>query len=180
MIIAFKSRHSNTEPVPLPVTVSPTATAAFHIQDQYGWEGFLLGFLVKEWELTPSAYLLSIQSKLSPKRWCTTIIRKLWDIAWDLWDHRNGFIHNRDTGCEIEFLNAEITKYYRNGHSHLSSSAKELFRQPLAHSLQSSLPNKQLWVQRSESAHAMAERNNIAGGLMYTRVRELLRNWLAR
>jgi hypothetical protein len=28
------------------------------------------------------------------KRWVATLIKKLWTVSWDMWEHRNGILHN--------------------------------------------------------------------------------------
>jgi hypothetical protein len=30
------------------------------------------------------------------KRWAIALIQKLWDTAWDLWEQRNGILHEQE------------------------------------------------------------------------------------
>jgi hypothetical protein len=46
------------------------------------------------------------------KRWTVALIKKLWDIAWDLWEHRNGVLHEKDnavSSAELHRLNRSVS-----------------------------------------------------------------------
>jgi hypothetical protein len=51
-----------------------------------GWSGFM------------DLYYNSIMSNRNGHRWLSSIIKKLWNIAWDLWEHRNGVAHDKTDG----------------------------------------------------------------------------------
>jgi hypothetical protein len=61
-----------------------------------GCQYMLEGWLSWEWETTRQAYYLFNQSRRSGKRWTIQLLKKLWGIAWDLWEHRNGILHRKD------------------------------------------------------------------------------------
>jgi hypothetical protein len=67
---------------------------AVSAQDALGWYNFLLGRLSKQWSDVQERYLESIQSRSSGRRWTIAILEKLWDISWDMWEHRNGIAHD--------------------------------------------------------------------------------------
>jgi hypothetical protein len=31
-------------------------------------------------------------------RWLSALICKLWQVAWDMWEHRNGIFHDKERG----------------------------------------------------------------------------------
>ena len=68
--------------------------AASATQQEIGPNAFIEGLLAKEWEQAQGAYLTAIESKRNPSRWVTELIKKLWNVAWDMWDSRNGEVHN--------------------------------------------------------------------------------------
>ena len=41
---------------------------------------------------------------MSGQKWAHLTIRKLWKIAWDIWDHRNQEAHKHDTQLEMDNL----------------------------------------------------------------------------
>jgi len=53
----------------------------------------LEGWLHKDWESIQQKYYKLIQSRQTSKRWMAAVITKLWEIAWDLWEHRNDVMH---------------------------------------------------------------------------------------
>ena len=38
----------------------------------------------------------TIKSLRTGKMWTAELVKKLWDIAWDLWEHRNGVLHESE------------------------------------------------------------------------------------
>jgi len=45
----------------------------------------------------PISLLLSPEiSRKTGKRWLTALIQKMWKVAWDLWEHRNGVRHEQE------------------------------------------------------------------------------------
>lgn len=72
----------------------PYGLSSFYQQQvELGDSALFSGWLAIEWESCQQAYLTFIHSRKPGKRWVTQIIKKLWNIAWDLWEHRNGILH---------------------------------------------------------------------------------------
>jgi hypothetical protein len=44
----------------------------------------------------------------SGKRWLAQLILKLWDIAWDLWEHRNNIAHSANSDADLQQINNEV------------------------------------------------------------------------
>jgi hypothetical protein len=59
-------------------------------QLELGGQALIEGKLSYEWEACNQAYLNFIHSHQTGKRWVVQLIKRLWDIAWDLWDHSVG------------------------------------------------------------------------------------------
>jgi hypothetical protein len=64
-------------------------------QDAIGWNNLLEGCFATGWTEAQALYYCTIGSRRSGLRWTVAIIKKLWDVAWDLWEQRNGFLHDR-------------------------------------------------------------------------------------
>jgi hypothetical protein len=71
-------------------------------QDDIGWLNFFEGKLAMAWEETQQQYYILIKSRRTGKRWAISLIKKLWQIAWDLWDHRNGILHKHSNPISLE------------------------------------------------------------------------------
>jgi hypothetical protein len=60
-----------------------------HSQDLVGWRSFLEGCVLNDWAAKQQSYYEWLQRKNTGKRWTTTLIKKLWEVTWDMWEHRN-------------------------------------------------------------------------------------------
>ena len=95
---------------------------------------------------------------MSIRRWLSADIQKLWDIAWDLWSHRNVYLHDADQGRIILQLNQEVTEWYLRGGTHSSRDGRALFLTSLPVLLDSSVSNKQMWLRRVKLADSRSRR----------------------
>jgi hypothetical protein len=159
-------------------SVSGEFLEVFEKQNIFGWESFLLGFWVSDWFAVQAKYLQSIKCKMSIRRWASSIIRKLWDIAWDMWDHRNQWLHHTEEGEAIQQLHAELRHHYELGCSSLPRAEKLLFRTSLADLLNSSTTVKQSWLRRVQGAREMVADPDYLGTLPYARERRMMRHWI--
>eukprot|EP00957_Ditylum_brightwellii_P184933 14084690-Ditylum_brightwellii.AAC.1 len=50
------------------------------------------GFLSNKWQLVQQQHFHKPGSKWSSKQVIAALIKKLWDISWNLWNHRNRWI----------------------------------------------------------------------------------------
>jgi len=66
-------------------------------QLEIGWEAALDGWLSLDWQATQEAYWLQWCRCKSSKRWTAELIKKLWNVAWDMWEHCNDTLHNSTT-----------------------------------------------------------------------------------
>jgi hypothetical protein len=80
------------------------------LQDTIGWDIFLEGTLPVEWALCQQQFFTSTGSTNSGKRWLVQLILKLWNIAWDLWEHRNNIAHAANEAALTENLTNEINR----------------------------------------------------------------------
>jgi hypothetical protein len=58
-------------------------------QVEIGWRQIFEGWLSREWTNAQQAYYHVTKSRQTGKCWTIALIKKLWEIAWDLWEHRN-------------------------------------------------------------------------------------------
>lgn len=79
-------------------------------QNTIGWQYFLEGWIAKEWRIQQARFLIQNQIANNSLRWASALIKKLWDIAWDLWEHRNGIEHMNDVQTLNIALNDKIER----------------------------------------------------------------------
>ncbi len=130
--------ESRTQPTPLEVE-----------QTTIGWDRLLDGWLSQYWRNQQEQSWSHVRSRKSSKRWTSALIQKLWDISWDMWDHRNKELHSG--GMEQQQIlhlavDEQIQQAYDSGAQQLPCDALHLIRNPKDTVLQYSLESKHLWL----------------------------------
>ena len=62
-------------------------------------------------------------NKKAGRRWTASLIQNLWDIAWDLWEHRIGIVRARENAESLHNMasvDREIRKQFQWGSLWLS------------------------------------------------------------
>jgi len=86
-----------------------------------------------------SGAMLAPGQKLSiRKRWIAELIKKLWNVSWDMWAHCNGILHNSPQANEDILekpINVTIKDFYKYGILRLPRDAMGLMHKPKEHTL---------------------------------------------
>ncbi len=140
--------------------IDNTYTVPFQLQpavDQQtdiGWNNFLEGWVSFEWELVQQAYYDLIQSRRTGLRWLSSLIKKLWQVAWDMWEHRNGILHAQDncvSSATISSINKNLRSLYNRLQSIILSHADRYLTALPAHTLLAKdLTYKQAWIANAQ------------------------------
>jgi len=84
--------HNRTRPL----QESVDAPMAGKIQDSIGWGIIFKGCLAIRWREEQEQYLKVFKSqKSSSKHWTTALLTRLMATAWDMWQHCNEALHNK-------------------------------------------------------------------------------------
>jgi hypothetical protein len=137
--------------VPLSLQV-PWIQEVITKQGNSGWRNFFEGFLVNEWRTAQDRFYSRTRSRQSPKRWLSALIRKLWQIAWDLWEHRNGYLHDRENSIISTEVNQNIVSQFDLGRRQLDRSTRALFNQGCSAILRKPLDIRIAWLRRVQAA----------------------------
>jgi hypothetical protein len=155
--------------------------AALIHQDAIGWTNLLEGCIDIGWTEAQALYYKTIGSRRSGLRWTVAVIKKLWDVAWDLWEQRNGFLHDaeyRATLHNTASLDSEIRFHFRQGGSHLPRRVQYLFEGNLSDLLTTSVRHRQQWLKSVVAARAMANERQALQDRSLAASRQLMRAWL--
>jgi hypothetical protein len=132
-----------------PRTTDPFIQETFQRQQHQGTDQAMFGWWSQGWAEAQQMYLLSISRRESGKRWLSRLIKKQWEVSWDLWRHRlevaaspNSFSLAR----AHEQINIEIQLAYANMPAALHPPLQRWFRQQLAMVLQETLTFKKDWL----------------------------------
>jgi hypothetical protein len=129
-------------------------------QQEVGWYSFILGRHSKDFQHIQQAYYHSIDSKRTGLRWTVAIIKKLMDVAWDMWQHRNAVLHddpnNYHTKLLIEEADLAILQEFAEGSSNLLRGDRFLLRSRRT-VLKGSIEDKTRWLASIAGARAAWE-----------------------
>jgi hypothetical protein len=109
------------------------------------------------------------------------VIKKLWDVAWDLWEQQNGFLHQaeyQETLHNAANLNLEILFQLRQGSSNLPRRTQYLFEGDLGELLHTSIRHRQQWLWSVQAARMVANERQAAQDHSMAASRQLMRAWL--
>ena len=159
---------------------------AVESQQKIGWKNFLWGRLTPEWQKQHAKLIPSDRSYKS-KRWVTQLIQKLWNVSWDLWEHRNGIQHDPHHPwrlAERTTLAEEINRQFTLGNNNLApkdyyrlaGSSEEIITLPIERQkqwLQSVLAARDQFLnQQREDNEAETQNPDVA------RMRAGLNDWI--
>ena len=125
-------------------------------QDLVGWRVFLEGGVLHEWAAKQQEYFDWLKKRNTGKRWITTLIKKLWQISWNMWEHRNGELKNPESQASLREhtrLDALITTQFEDL-STLNTRDRRWFRRPKEVLFTEPIEYKQQWLESVGLARA--------------------------
>jgi hypothetical protein len=136
--------------------------ALLELQDTIGGRKFF--GIHKEWEIKQSNYYKLTNSRRSCKRWTIALITKLWDVAWDLWEHRNEVYHQNSNHAlqeDTTVLDLQVKDLYDNlALTGLLQKDQHLQCISLQRLLTFSRSRKVEWIEQFNLAMAQAKKRN--------------------
>jgi len=135
--------------------MAPLITRALRQQSEIGWHNFILGRHHSLFEATQHAHYLANKSKKTGRRWAVALIKKLTEVSWDMWQHRNSILHNTSDNFHTKMLEEEvdraIAREFRKGNRNVLRRDKQLFKGKRRLKKQPLL-DKQRWLDAVEGA----------------------------
>ena len=86
-----------------------------------GTRAFVEGFMHTQWEEIQAQYLTDTHSRMSPRRRMRLLIQKMWLVSWDMWDARNGIVHDDQETRQQQIgaaLDTAIEELHQRGCAH--------------------------------------------------------------
>jgi hypothetical protein len=87
-------------------------------QNEIGWQAFIEGCPSHGWQSSQQQYYEFLCSRITGLRWLSALIHKLWQVAWDMWEHRNGVLHDKEQGQAALERAAWIIEEFEEGTGH--------------------------------------------------------------
>ena len=129
---------------------------AIENQNRIGWQALLEGCPAIGWREAQQSYFDWLSSRRTGLRWLSALIRKLWDVAWDLWDDRNGILHDKEQGQSAKERKERIRQEFEEGFDDLDRDTKLLFRGGLDKVLKYDSGQQKGWIERVTQARIRA------------------------
>ena len=85
------------------------------------------------------------------KRWLSQLILKLWEVSWDMWEHRNGVLMDKEKGLIVLQLNEDIHHEYALGFHGFPPNMRHQVRRPIDEVLEMEMKDKHTWLGRGRT-----------------------------
>ena len=171
----------NDEPSPSSQAYSTHTKAMIEAQLGIGWGHALDGCIHLTWRTEMTSFSnAKTNHKFSPKRWTTAIIRKMWDVSWDMWDQRNAVLFNIQPDEEllgIAKMKQTIERELNQGSDTLMTpDEKALFSVEMDNIKEWSLDRMNVWYSRVIAARQLSSARN---EIHMASERRLMSRWLS-
>ncbi len=109
--------------------LSTANSTLLQAQDIVGWDGILEGCFSLAWGNAQQQYWVRKDSQRKGHTWMVKTIRRVWLIAWELWQHRNEIEHANDAAIEKIHLDKLIAEQIDIGHQNIDA-VEHILRTP--------------------------------------------------
>lgn len=172
--------HSDSPFGPIPWDC--TFKDAFKNQDAIGWYPFLLGHVSYHWQGVQQDYYNSLALDNTGKQWVRQLILQLFNISWDMWEHRNGIKHKTSTPAQLRallLLDTRIRAEFALTDTDLLFRDKKWFFKPLSVLLDTYTPiEKEQWLASVSAARWRWTRRRDLTRASQDASQRMLRLWL--
>ena len=154
--------------------------SALENQEKVGWQAMLEGAPAIGWREVQQSYYEWLGLRKTGLRWLSALVQKLWDVAWDQWNHRNGILHDNDESLVSVLQDLKIKEQYQQGSSGSTKDGQTVFRMGLVRTLKLSKELKTAWLIRIVESRQRCSRQREAQHTTYAQERQTMGRWLAR
>ena len=151
----------------------------FAAQKKIGWRNMIGGCFANEWSSAQEEYYKWLGMRRTGERWVAEVIKRLWDISWDLWQDRNDLLHKtsrKDILSGVATLDAAIIEECQLGNEGLPRIVRDTFPIDIEELLQAPLIHKKSWFVLVRTARELIHDNRIQNE--FTDPQSHLRTWV--
>ena len=142
-----------------------------------GWKKFLEGCLSIEWRTYASTFL---PKKHSPRLWTALLIEKLYQVVFEIWDHRCKLLHKNDLSNNIMNLyniSRKIQALLRVGTLKLCAHKLKIFYIPSATLFSKAPKFRREWLNKAENIY-QNHLDRIANPSTHKKEKWVMQRWL--
>ena len=136
-------------------------------------------FLALDWARAQDSYFKWLGMKRTGTRWVVSLIKKLWDISWDLWDDRNKVLHNTPMAGDLSgaaSLDKAIGEEFMLGSTGLPALVRGQFPENVQNILKAPLLQRKSWLVLVRASRELVNDNRIQDE--FTDPQSYLRKWV--
>jgi hypothetical protein len=159
--------------------IVPDNYAYINQQTQIGWDGVLEGCLGNHWVDAQGQFYTNNSIQKSGAGWAELVIRKLWKIAWSMWEHRNTKEHSNDIENETNTIRAQVDVELARGGEGLYGSAHMFTEQEIEKVKGSNLAYQRAWL-RNVKVRRAYNSHQAEGTQQIQRMRRFMQRFLSR
>ena len=152
-------------------------------QDKIGWWNFMLGRVSKKITEVQNRYYQRINSKHTGDIWTRRLIREVWTMSWNMWEHRNRRLHGGDTAENnrtILQLHREIKDEIAKGKAGLQKEDRHLITaQTKDWILAEPIPIMKEWLEAVQTSRRLETQEQAKQLRQLQMQREFMRNWIS-
>ena len=137
---------------------SDSITEILELQDEIGWEAAFTGCWAKGWAHLQQLHFESFGWKRTGKRWLAALIKKLWNVSWDMWEHRNGILHNREASVLREQEKQLIKTEFELGFDYFPRNLRSMINLSIEDVLKRDPRGRRVWLHYIQNGRQMAHR----------------------
>ena len=118
-------------------------------QNEINWENLLRGRLSKKWRALQQSHYERIGSPRQAASWVSGLIVQLWQVSFDLWEHRNDILHNSEASERLkglEEIDKQIREQYQRGWASLPTRHQKHFQKDIQELLTSGPEVRKQWL----------------------------------
>ena len=151
----------------------------YKTQKMIGWKQMMGGCVSLEWAKAQDIYFKWMGMRKTGKRWVVSLIKKLWEISWELWDDRNSVLHNTPMAADLSgavSLDKAIREEFHLGCDGLPTLVRGQFPKEVDTVLNSSLIQRKSWLVLVRASRELIHDNRIQDE--FTNPSSYLRKWV--
>ena len=152
-MIPWLSTHEAAPPLDDPREV-PRSRASIKRQITSGKTATLKGLLQAEWVEIQEEFLKWNSRRTTGERWVSRLIKKLWEVAWDLWQLRIDIVKKGNTAVEAlirQSLRQKIDQRYSEYQSNPLPSLTKWFSRSKRELEEETIENQTQWIQQIDA-----------------------------
>ena len=148
-------------------------------QNLIGWNAVLEGCLGEEWAKQQQKYFEINNSRRTGFKWQVAVCKRIWQIPWDMWNHRNSIEHANDVKVEMEKLDKAIDEEVHTGSGNCIELEQMLNDFRLQAQRSKSAAYKKRWLRGVEALRGRVARRGLSDRIM-NGMRATMRQFLHR